>query len=130
MIAEQAEKNGGQAGRNAANVVTETRPGGAEEGREKRRQIHGEQGKKALEKIKTAIPDLLMIDLKMPRMGGYELIGMLKENTETKDIPVLIMSGYAVEIDKLKEYVKRKAIPVVGKPVNIGQFKKLVNYLL
>jgi CheY-like chemotaxis protein len=63
-------------------------------------------------------------------MSGYELIGMLKENAQTKDIPVLIMSGYAGEIDKLEEYVKKKGIPVVGKPFNIEQLKKLVNYLL
>lgn len=87
-------------------------------------------GGEALEKIKTAIPDLLILDLIMPRMSGYEVIGMLKENAQTKDIPVLIMSGYAVEIEKLEEYVKKKAIPVVGKPFNIEQLKKLVNYLL
>jgi len=87
-------------------------------------------GIEALEKIKTAIPDLLMIDMKLPGMSGYEVIGMLKEDAQTKDIPVLIMSGYAVEIEKLEEYVKKKAIPVVGKPFNIEQLKKLVNYLL
>jgi len=87
-------------------------------------------GNEALEKINTAIPDLLILDLKMPRMSGYEVIGMLKENAQTKDIPVLIMSGYAVEVGKLEEYVKKKAIPVVAKPFNIEQLKKLVNYLL
>ncbi|MEK6564808.1 MAG: ATP-binding protein [Candidatus Omnitrophota bacterium] len=86
-------------------------------------------GKEALEKIKTAIPDLLMLDIKMP-MSGYEVIGMLKENAQTKDMPILIMSGYAEEIEKLKEYVKRKAIPVVGKPFDAEQIKILVNYLL
>jgi len=87
-------------------------------------------GEEAFEKIKTAIPDLLILDMRMPRMNGYELIGMLKENTETKDIPVLIMSGSAVEIDKLEEYIKKKAIPVVGKPLDTEQLIKLVNYLL
>jgi len=87
-------------------------------------------GKEALEKIKTVIPDLLILDMKMPLMNGYELIGMLKENIQTKDISVLIMSGYTVEIDKLEEYVKKKAIPVVGKPLDIEQLNKLVNYLL
>ena len=87
-------------------------------------------GEEALEKIKTAIPDLLILDMKMPRINGYELIGRLKENIQTKDIPVIIMSGYAVEIDKLEEYVKKKAIPVVGKPLDIEQLNKLVNYLL
>ncbi|MBN1869174.1 MAG: response regulator [Candidatus Omnitrophica bacterium] len=87
-------------------------------------------GKEALEKIKTAVPDLLILDLKMPLMGGYEVIGMLKEDAQTKDMPILIMSGDAAEIEKLGEYVKAKAIPLVGKPFNTEQLKKLVNYLL
>lgn len=87
-------------------------------------------GEEAIEQIKTVIPDLLIVDLIMPRMAGYELIGRLKEDVATKDIPILIMSGYAVEIDKLGEYVKKKVIPVVVKPFNIEQVNKLVNYLL
>ena len=87
-------------------------------------------GQEALEKIKTAIPDLLILDMKMPLMNGYEVIGMLKENMETKDIPMLIMSGYAVEIDKLEEYVKKKSIPVVGKPFDVEQIRRLTDYLL
>ncbi|MFH1654869.1 MAG: ATP-binding protein [Pseudomonadota bacterium] len=92
--------------------------------------IEAGDGLTALEKIKTTIPDLLILDMKMRGMNGYELIGMLKENTETKDIPVLIMSGYKVEIDKLEEYVKKKTIPMVGKPFDLDQLRKLINYLL
>jgi CheY-like chemotaxis protein len=87
-------------------------------------------GEEALEKIRAAIPDLLILDLNMPRISGYELIGMLKENPETENIATLIMSGFAAEIESLKEYVKKKSIPVIGKPLDMEQFRKLVNYLL
>ena len=50
-------------------------------------------GEDALEKIKSFIADLIILDMKMPKMNGYEVIGRLKEDTRTKDIPILIMSG-------------------------------------
>ncbi|MDD5194563.1 MAG: ATP-binding protein [Candidatus Omnitrophica bacterium] len=87
-------------------------------------------GKEALEKINVAIPDLLILDMKIPLMNGYEVIGRLKENVETKDIPVLIISGCAVEIERLDRYVAKKAIPVLEKPWDVHKFRALVAYLL
>jgi PAS domain S-box-containing protein len=87
-------------------------------------------GKEALEKIRTAIPDLVILDMEMPIMNGYEVIDMLKENTETKDIPVLIMSGYQAEIDMPGKCVSKGAIPVLGKPFDIDQIRRLTSCLL
>jgi len=87
-------------------------------------------GGQALQRIKDGIPDLLILDMKMPNMSGYEVIGRLKENVETKDVPILIISAYEVEIDRLKEYTQEKAIPVTGKPIDKDRLEKLVNYLL
>jgi signal transduction histidine kinase len=87
-------------------------------------------GIEALQKLKTLIPDLLILDMRMPRMSGYEVIGRLKQDANTKNIPILIISGYNVEVDRLKEYTKESPIPMVSKPVNIEQFNRLVNYLL
>jgi CheY-like chemotaxis protein len=92
--------------------------------------IEAGNGKEALETIEAAIPAFLILDLKMPIMGGHEVIGVLKENMETKDIPILLVSGYATEIDNIKEYVKKKAIPVVSKPFRIEQISRLMKYLL
>ncbi|HAJ57474.1 MAG TPA: hypothetical protein DCL35_06865 [Candidatus Omnitrophica bacterium] len=87
-------------------------------------------GDELLEKLKVAIPDLIVLDMKMPHMNGYEVIGRLKEDVRTKDIPIIIMSGYKVEYEQLSEYVKKKAIPVLGKPVDMEQLKKFVGHLL
>ncbi|MCP4652055.1 MAG: response regulator [Candidatus Omnitrophica bacterium] len=87
-------------------------------------------GQEALDKIIAEPPDLIMLDMNMPKMSGYEVVGRLKENVDTENIPILIMSGYEVEIEKLDEYIKRKAIPMVGKPFDLAQIKRLVDYLL
>jgi PAS domain S-box-containing protein/diguanylate cyclase (GGDEF)-like protein len=92
--------------------------------------IDAYNGEDALQKLEVEVPDLIILDMKMPHMSGYEVVGRLKENVETKDIPILIMSGYKVEEEKLNQYVKKKAIPIVSKPFDVLQLKKLVNYLL
>ncbi|MDD5079466.1 MAG: ATP-binding protein [Candidatus Omnitrophica bacterium] len=87
-------------------------------------------GEEALAKIETELPDLIILDIKMPKMSGYEVIGRLKGNVRTKDIPLLIISGYEIKIDRIKEYIKKEALPMIGKPFDIKLLEKWLNYLL
>lgn len=89
-----------------------------------------QSGEEAFEKIKGQIPELIILDMKMPGMSGYEVIGRLKEDHKTKDIPILIMSGYEVEIGKFDEYITSKAILTVNKPVDPDLLRKTVYYLI
>jgi len=50
-------------------------------------------GVEGLEKALQMDPDLIILDVKMPRMDGYEVIKRLKQTEETKDIPILALSG-------------------------------------
>jgi CheY-like chemotaxis protein len=47
----------------------------------------------ALEVLKAIRPDLILTDLQMPRLSGYQLIDALKANEETADIPVLVLAA-------------------------------------
>ncbi|MFH1458812.1 MAG: ATP-binding protein [Candidatus Omnitrophota bacterium] len=87
-------------------------------------------GEDVFKVIDNNIPDLIILDMQMPKMNGYEVIGRLKEDMKTKDIPIMIVSGYSIEFEKISDYVKKKAIPVIGKPMELSQLKKLVRYLL
>jgi two-component system response regulator VicR len=87
-------------------------------------------GDEALHKLETLIPDLLILDMRMPKKSGYEIIGILKKDARTKDVPILIVSGYEVEIDRLKEYAKEKPLPILEKPLNINRLKSSVESLL
>ncbi len=87
-------------------------------------------GEMVFEKIENNIPDLIILDMKMPGISGYEIIGRLKENFETNDIPILIMSGYEVETGKFDDYLNKKAILTVNKPVDAELLHKMVYYLL
>lgn len=59
----------------------------------------GLQGLKAVEKDK---PDLILLDLNLPEMDGFEVLKRIKEAENTRDIPVLVLTNYAQKdnIDK------------------------------
>lgn len=62
-------------------------------------EVNGEAG---LKKIKEIKPNLILLDLLMPKMDGYELLEIIKKDPEISEIPVIIISnsGYLVELDK------------------------------
>ena len=50
-------------------------------------------GKEALEKIAEKHPDLILLDIQMPGMTGYEVCEKVKANKKTEDIPVIFLSA-------------------------------------
>ncbi|GAB4424892.1 MAG: hypothetical protein Kow0031_04160 [Anaerolineae bacterium] len=56
-------------------------------------------GREGLEQIRANAPDLIILDLNMPEMDGFELIETLKSNDATRDIPIIIVSGEEVTGD-------------------------------
>lgn len=61
-------------------------------------------GKIALDGIKYFVPDLILLDILMPEMDGYEVCTRLKTNTLTRDIPVIFISAIERVIDKVKAF--------------------------
>ena len=57
-------------------------------------------GKAALEKIPDEKPDLILLDVMMPAMNGYQVCRALKENSATKEIPILMLTAKSQESDK------------------------------
>ncbi|PIR73151.1 MAG: response regulator [Candidatus Nealsonbacteria bacterium CG10_big_fil_rev_8_21_14_0_10_36_23] len=59
-------------------------------------------GKEGLEKMKEVKPDLILLDIIMPKMGGFEVMEEMQKDRELKKIPVIVVSnsGQPVEIDK------------------------------
>jgi len=66
------------------------------------RIVVAKSGKKALEFAKIKKPDLILLDIMMPEINGFEVCGLLKNNSETADIPIIFISG----LDKSKDIVK------------------------
>jgi CheY-like chemotaxis protein len=72
------------------------------EGYEIETAVEGEDG---LQKIKSIKPDLVLLDIIMPKMDGFEVLEKKKEDLEIKDIPVIIISnsGQPVELNKARQ---------------------------
>lgn len=57
-------------------------------------------GEEALEMLKTIAPDLILLDLLLPRMHGFEVLKRLKADPKTASIPVVVLSNLGGEEDK------------------------------
>jgi two-component system alkaline phosphatase synthesis response regulator PhoP len=62
-------------------------------------------GEDAVQKAQQILPDLILLDVRMPKMTGYEACKVLKENESTKNIPIIFLSakGQETEIQQGKE---------------------------
>ncbi|MEE3719475.1 diguanylate cyclase [Tumidithrix elongata RA019] len=58
-------------------------------------------GINAIEQVNLQAPDLILLDIMMPGIDGFEVCRRLKENEQTKDIPVIFMSALSDTVDKL-----------------------------
>ena len=72
-------------------------------------------GKNALQIIKKELPDLILLDIVMPEMDGYETIHELKSNPATKNIPVIFLSGMSAMQDIVKGF-ELGAVDYITKP--------------
>ncbi len=66
-------------------------------------------GEEGLEKVKTEKPDLIVLDIKMPKMDGYTFVRRLKKDDENKDIPVVVLTSYEpmkdmFQLEGVKDY--------------------------
>lgn len=70
-------------------------------------------------------PDIILLDLNLPRMDGREVLARIKEDDKLKTIPVVILTTSDAEADITKSY-QLKANCYLTKPVQLDQFESLV----
>jgi signal transduction histidine kinase/DNA-binding response OmpR family regulator len=61
-------------------------------------------GKLALSTVESTLPDLILLDIMMPQMDGYEVCTQLKASSRTQNIPVIFMSALHEALDKVKAF--------------------------
>lgn len=86
-------------------------------------------GLDATEKIKISVPDLVITDVVMPRMNGYELCRWIKSNVKNKTVPVIMCTTKSEEFDKYWG-MKQGADAYITKPYNPTELIDVVKRLI
>jgi len=73
-------------------------------------------------------PNLILLDLNMPRMDGREFLFALKQDKGLRDIPAVVLSTSNVERDIVASY-RLGAVGYITKPTNINQFRDAIRQL-
>jgi CheY-like chemotaxis protein len=87
-------------------------------------------GQEAWDKIVSEVPDVIILDLNMPKMDGWTVLSMLRKNPPTKRWqPVIIVSAQA-EFDSFKKGVNLEADHYLTKPCRIEDILQAIRLML
>jgi two-component system cell cycle response regulator len=74
-------------------------------------------GIEALESVENEAPDIILLDIMMPQMSGYQVCEKLKKNPDTRDIPIIMVTALN-EVGDVERAVDAGADDFLTKPVN------------
>ncbi|MFZ2096078.1 MAG: response regulator [Anaerolineales bacterium] len=87
-------------------------------------------GREGLELIRNEIPDLVLLDLMMPDMDGWDVYHQLKSEVPTRDIPVIVITAKAQNIDKILGLHIAKVDDYISKPFSPQELLERVEQVL
>ena len=76
-----------------------------------------ESGEEGIEKAKTELPDLILMDVVMPGLNGYQATRTLTRDEATKNIPIIVCTSKGQETDKIWG-LRQGAVDYLVKPLN------------
>ena len=79
--------------------------------------ITAESGEEGVEKAKKELPDLVLMDVVMPGLNGYQATRTLTREESTKDIPIIVCTSKGQETDKIWG-LRQVALDYLVKPIN------------
>lgn len=85
-----------------------------------------QNGKRAIQKAEYAAPDLILLDVMMPEMDGFEACRILKSQDSTKKIPIIFMTALADTVDKVKGF-ELGAADYITKPIQQEEVLARIN---
>lgn len=83
-------------------------------------------GKLAVKSVQLSAPDLILLDILMPELNGYEVCRQLKADAQTKDIPIIFMSAINDVFDKVQAF-QAGGIDYITKPFQVEEVLARVN---
>lgn len=87
-------------------------------------------GREGLELIRKELPDLVLLDLMMPDMDGWDVYHQIKSDDLTRDIPVIVITAKAQNIDKVLGLRIAKVEDYIAKPFSPQELLERVDIVL
>ena len=87
-------------------------------------------GREGIELIRNELPDLVLLDLMMPDMDGWEVYHQIKSEDLTRDIPVIVITAKALNIDKVLGLSIAKVEDYIAKPFSPQELLERVDQVL
>jgi two-component system cell cycle response regulator DivK len=91
--------------------------------------IEAVDGEEALEKTKTENPDLILMDLFIPKIDGYEVTRRLKSDKDLKHIPVIALTAHAMKGD-MEVALAAGCDGYMPKPIDVRELPKQIEYFM
>jgi CheY-like chemotaxis protein len=91
--------------------------------------VTAEDGEKGLLLARSEAPDLILMDISLPAMDGWEVTRLLKANTSTQHIPIIALTAHAMVSDREKA-VEVGCDGYDTKPVDFGRLSEKIENLL
>ena len=98
-------------------------------GRKNYSLLEAQDGEDALNKIISEKPDLVLMDISMPKMDGFEVTRILKTMDDFRDIPIVALTAHAMKGDCEKALAAGCA-GYITKPINIREFNEQIKQFL
>lgn len=91
--------------------------------------VEARDGEEGVRLAKDQKPDLILMDIQMPVVDGITATRILKENPETKDIPVMALTSYAMKGDR-DRFLSEGFVEYIAKPIKVDEFLEVVRRYL
>ncbi len=91
--------------------------------------IEAVDGEDALEKATAECPDLILMDISIPKINGYEVTRRLKGQMKFKDIPIIALTAHAMKGDREKT-MEAGCDGYISKPINIHELPDQIKYYM
>lgn len=89
--------------------------------------VHAWNGEEAVELFEQSTPDVILMDINMPKMDGYEATAEIKRMNP--NVPIIAVTAYAFATDK-ERMLESGFNGYVSKPINLVKLKEEINYVL
>jgi len=91
--------------------------------------VEAVDGEEAVERAVTHRPDLILLDISIPKLNGYEVARILKGKEEFKDIPIVALTAHAMKGDRAKA-LEAGCEGYISKPINVRELPAQIKSFL